>query len=206
MRAAYDSSGGLTGLTPVTDEEGEPVYSFQPRQTNGAYDTTNGVYALSFGMGSQGIGSAALYLSNYDLTPGSTMNASVSFVNSGDVAIRAGKSQPASITLYAGEEKLAEWQITENVRAGQEVYTASTFVTLPAGLKAGDKLSRGLTLEGLTVSYFTRSSNTYDTLMQMGRWFGFRPGYLDACRLFTTSTLYASFSHISMATTWHSRK
>lgn len=64
----------------------------------------------------------------------------------------------------------------------------------------GDKLSRGLTLEGLTVSYFTRSSNTYDTLMQMGRWFGFRPGYLDACRLFTTPTLYASFSHISMAT------
>ncbi len=64
----------------------------------------------------------------------------------------------------------------------------------------GDKLSRGLTLEGLTISYFTRSSNTYDTLMQMGRWFGFRPGYLDACRLFTTPTLYASFSHISMAT------
>lgn len=64
----------------------------------------------------------------------------------------------------------------------------------------GDKLSRGLTLEGLTVSYFTRSSNTYDTLMQMGRWFGFRPGYLDACRLFTTPSLHASFTHISMAT------
>lgn len=64
----------------------------------------------------------------------------------------------------------------------------------------GDKLSRGLTLEGLTVSYFTRSSNTYDTLMQMGRWFGFRPGYLDACRLFTTPSLHACFSHISMAT------
>lgn len=64
----------------------------------------------------------------------------------------------------------------------------------------GDKLSRGLTLEGLTVSYFTRSSNTYDTLMQMGRWFGFRLGYLDACRLFTTPALHASFSYISMAT------
>lgn len=64
----------------------------------------------------------------------------------------------------------------------------------------GDKLSRGLTLEGLTISYFTRGSNTYDTLMQMGRWFGFRPGYLDACRLFTTSDLYGKFSHISMAT------
>ena len=64
----------------------------------------------------------------------------------------------------------------------------------------GDKLSRGLTLEGLTISYFTRSSNTYDTLMQMGRWFGFRPGYLDACRLFTTSGLKGLFAHISMAT------
>lgn len=64
----------------------------------------------------------------------------------------------------------------------------------------GDKLSRGLTLEGLTISYFTRSSNTYDTLMQMGRWFGFRPGYLDACRLFTTKALKANFAHISMAT------
>ena len=64
----------------------------------------------------------------------------------------------------------------------------------------GDKLSRGLTLEGLTVSYFTRASNTYDTLMQMGRWFGFRPGYLDACRLFTTQDLYGRFSFISMAT------
>lgn len=64
----------------------------------------------------------------------------------------------------------------------------------------GDKLSRGLTLEGLTVSYFTRSSSTYDTLMQMGRWFGYRPGYLDLCRLFTTKELYGYFSHISMAT------
>lgn len=64
----------------------------------------------------------------------------------------------------------------------------------------GDKLSRGLTLEGLTVSYFTRNSNTYDTLMQMGRWFGFRPGYLDACRLFTTTRLNGLFAHISMAT------
>lgn len=64
----------------------------------------------------------------------------------------------------------------------------------------GDKLSRGLTLEGLTISFFMRASNTYDTLMQMGRWFGFRPGYLDACRLFTTQDLYSKFSYISMAT------
>ena len=43
----------------------------------------------------------------------------------------------------------------------------------------GDKLSRGLTLEGLSVSYFLRASKMYDTLMQMGRWFGYRSGYVD---------------------------
>jgi hypothetical protein len=50
----------------------------------------------------------------------------------------------------------------------------------------GDKLARGLTLEGLCVSYFVRTSKMYDTLMQMGRWFGYRPGYIDLCRLYTS--------------------
>lgn len=63
----------------------------------------------------------------------------------------------------------------------------------------GDKLARGLTLEGLTTSYFLRASKMYDTLMQMGRWFGYRPGYLDLCRLYTTSELIEWFKHISAA-------
>jgi hypothetical protein len=63
----------------------------------------------------------------------------------------------------------------------------------------GDKLSRGLTLEGLTVSYFLRASRMYDTLMQMGRWFGYRPGYLDLCRLYTTPDLNEWFQHITEA-------
>lgn len=63
----------------------------------------------------------------------------------------------------------------------------------------GDKLSRGLTLEGLSVSYFLRATKMYDTLMQMGRWFGFRPGYVDLCRLFTSSELNEWFRHITMA-------
>jgi hypothetical protein len=48
----------------------------------------------------------------------------------------------------------------------------------------GAKLSRGYTVEGLTVSYFRRRAAYQDTLMQMGRWFGFRPGYTDLVRLF----------------------
>ena len=46
----------------------------------------------------------------------------------------------------------------------------------------GNVLSRGLTLEGLTVSFFIRSASAYDTLLQMGRWFGYRPGYADLAR------------------------
>jgi hypothetical protein len=63
----------------------------------------------------------------------------------------------------------------------------------------GDKLSRGLTLEGLSVSYYLRASRMYDTLMQMGRWFGYRPGYVDLCRLFTSRELNEWFCHIAMA-------
>lgn len=64
----------------------------------------------------------------------------------------------------------------------------------------GNKLSRGLTLEGLTISYFLRASKMYDTLMQMGRWFGYRPGYLDLCRLFTSEELISHYKHITTAT------
>lgn len=63
----------------------------------------------------------------------------------------------------------------------------------------GDKLSRGLTLEGLTVSYFLRASKMYDSLMQMGRWFGYRPGYVDLCRLYLTGDLELWFRHVAAA-------
>ena len=63
----------------------------------------------------------------------------------------------------------------------------------------GDKLARGLTLEGLCTSYFVRTTKMYDTLMQMGRWFGYRPGYIDLCRLFTTDELVEWFGHIADA-------
>ena len=63
----------------------------------------------------------------------------------------------------------------------------------------GDKLSRGLTLPGLMVSYFLRTSRMYDTLMQMGRWFGYRDGYEDLCRIFTTGRLYNWYGHIAFA-------
>ncbi|WP_430479735.1 Z1 domain-containing protein [Streptomyces sp. P11-1] len=51
-------------------------------------------------------------------------------------------------------------------------------------LIGGTKLSRGFTVEGLTVTYYRRTARQADTLMQMGRWFGFRPGYRDLVRLY----------------------
>ena len=80
---------------------------------------------------------------------------------------------------------------------------ALDYATPGAALKViavgGDKLARGLTLEGLCVSYFVRTTKMYDTLMQMGRWFGYRPGYLDLCRLYTSPDLVKWFSHIADA-------
>jgi hypothetical protein len=63
----------------------------------------------------------------------------------------------------------------------------------------GDKLSRGLTLEGLIVSYFTRPTRMYDTLMQMGRWFGYRDGFIDVCRLYAPDSLVEWFEYITDA-------
>jgi len=64
----------------------------------------------------------------------------------------------------------------------------------------GSRLSRGITLEGLSISYYIRTTRMYDSLMQMGRWFGYRPGYVDLCRLYTTNQIFEWFNHITMAT------
>ncbi|WP_067658583.1 Z1 domain-containing protein [Nocardia harenae] len=61
----------------------------------------------------------------------------------------------------------------------------------------GNTLSRGLTLEGLVVSFFVRTSTAYDTLLQMARWFGFRRGYEDLPRIWMTSTLREWFRHLA---------
>ena len=64
----------------------------------------------------------------------------------------------------------------------------------------GSRLSRGITLEGLSISYYLRTTKMYDSLMQMGRWFGYRPGYVDLCRLYTTEQIFEWFNHLTMAT------
>jgi len=61
----------------------------------------------------------------------------------------------------------------------------------------GNTLSRGLTLEGLSVSFFVRSSSAYDTLLQMARWFGYKEPYLDVTRIWLTKELRDWFTHLA---------
>ncbi len=89
---------------------------------------------------------------------------------------------------------------TFNIRAGQNVSYDDYKDGLRVIAVGGMSLSRGLTLEGLVISYFYRNSKMYDTLMQMGRWFGYRPGYSHLCRIFMSAESIEWYKHISNAT------
>ena len=63
----------------------------------------------------------------------------------------------------------------------------------------GNSFSRGLTLEGLCVTFFYRRSMMYDTLLQMGRWFGYRPGYDDLCKVWLSREAIGWYRYITDA-------
>lgn len=62
----------------------------------------------------------------------------------------------------------------------------------------GTTLARGLTLEGLITSYFLRITSQIDTLMQMGRWFGFRQKYEIFPRIWMTEATREKFEVMSL--------
>ena len=85
--------------------------------------------------------------------------------------------------------------VMDNSRSRERLsYSGERVVAIAVG---GNTLSRGLTLEGLVVSYFVRSTSAYDTLLQMGRWFGYRRGYGDLPRIWMTDELYRWFRHLA---------
>lgn len=79
-------------------------------------------------------------------------------------------------------------------------YTAYKEDGLRVVAVGGNSLARGLTLEGLCISYFYRTTQMYDALLQMGRWFGYRVGYEDLCKIWMTEETADWYSHISEAT------
>jgi len=96
-----------------------------------------------------------------------------------------------------GQRRLQDLEYKSIEELNYEEYDGSGLSVIAVG---GNKLARGLTLEGLSVSYYLRTTRMYDSLMQMGRWFGYRPGYVDLCRLYTTPELQLWYEHVAMAT------
>jgi hypothetical protein len=85
--------------------------------------------------------------------------------------------------------------ILDNYRSEDRLdYSDEPVVAIAVG---GNTLSRGLTLEGLVVSFFVRGATAYDTLLQMGRWFGYRTGYEDLPRIWMTPSLEDAFRHLA---------
>lgn len=89
---------------------------------------------------------------------------------------------------------------TINMRGGKLDYSLHKSQGLHVIAVGGLALSRGLTLEGLTVSYLLRNASASDTLMQMARWFGFRPGYEEYCRLYLPQMSFDHYEFVDDAT------
>jgi Z1 domain len=115
----------------------------------------------------------------------------------------ADQAPPVSWPQVWGEVRSAAEKIQVRVVNGTSSDALQYYDHRKEGLSViaigGNKLSRGLTLEGLSVSYYLRASKMYDTLLQMGRWFGYRPSYEDLCRLYTTPDLRDAYREITAA-------
>ncbi|HGM7716019.1 TPA: Z1 domain-containing protein [Serratia marcescens] len=108
-----------------------------------------------------------------------------------------------------GDVKASLWGVFEHLRTyvvnskSDEVLDFEKYEKDGIGLTAiaigGLSLSRGLTIAGLTISYMYRNTRMYDTLMQMGRWFGYRPGYEDICRVWLPFDSINWYKHIALA-------
>lgn len=113
-------------------------------------------------------------------------------------SMRDGERMPAWDEIWALAKDVLQStfvKIDNGESTDRLVYTEGEPQTVIA--VGGGTLSRGLTLDGLVVSYFLRSSNSYDTLLQMGRWFGFRPGYRDLVRVWMGPGLEDDYGHLA---------
>lgn len=99
------------------------------------------------------------------------------------------------IAAHLVEVVLATRVVLDNSKSKERLdYSGEPVVAIAVG---ANTLSRGLTLNGLVSSFFVRSANAYDTLLQMGRWFGFRLGYEDLPRIWMTTQLRRNFRHLA---------
>lgn len=105
---------------------------------------------------------------------------------------------PPFSTIWKNSEKFIErLEIIMENHSSEERLTYNRPDPFWGIVIGGNTLSRGLTIEGLTTSYFVRGSKGYDTLLQMGRWFGYRPDYVDLTRIYVSDDLQSKFYHLA---------
>ena len=102
--------------------------------------------------------------------------------------------------LNEGTQPITVRAVNQSASAASLDYKSYRDTGLRVIAVGGDSLSRGLTLEGLSTSYFYRNAQAYDTLLQMGRWFGYRDGYDDLCRIWIADEALHWYGHIWSAT------
>lgn len=110
------------------------------------------------------------------------------------------------VDLPCSEEVLLEEAVTNLARLVVVVLNSTTGDELEYDAKpgrqlvavGGNRLSRGLTLEGLTIAYFLRTTTLADALLQMARWYGFRTGYEDLIRIWTTEGIAQWFVELAL--------
>lgn len=111
-----------------------------------------------------------------------------------------------SVELPCAEETVFEEAVTNLARLEVAVLNSTTGDELEYDVKpgrqlvavGGNRLSRGLTLEGLTIAYFLRTTTLADALLQMARWYGFRAGYEDLIRIWTTEGIAQWFVELAL--------
>lgn len=111
-----------------------------------------------------------------------------------------------SVELPCTEETVFEEAVTNLARLEVVVLNSTTGDELEYDVKpgrqlvavGGNRLSRGLTLEGLTIAYFLRTTTLADALLQMARWYGFRAGYEDLIRIWTTEGIAQWFVELAL--------
>lgn len=100
-------------------------------------------------------------------------------------------------TLLAALEKIEVKMVNGSKQSASLNYKENPSLRVIA--IGGLALSRGLTLEGLMISYFYRNTATFDVLMQMGRWFGYRRGYEDLFQIWTSHTSALWYAEVAKA-------
>jgi len=104
--------------------------------------------------------------------------------------------------LYDSTKDIQIYKVPPKDKKKQLDYEKHKATGLRCIVIGGLALSRGLTLEGLTISYLYRNTSTFDVLMQMGRWFGYRhkpEEYGDLCKVWMLEQTKKYFEEITQS-------